>query len=47
MVGPMTGGALGAYIYILCIEAHHNGQDSIHPDADTDQFEKHELANMA
>ncbi|XP_018415425.1 PREDICTED: aquaporin-9 [Nanorana parkeri] len=47
VVGPMAGGALGAYIYILCIEAHHhNGQDSMHP-VDTDQYEKHELTNMA
>ncbi|KAM5172977.1 aquaporin-9 isoform 2-T2 [Mantella aurantiaca] len=48
VVGPMAGGALGAYIYILCIEAHHhNGQESLTHDVETDQFEKHELASMA
>lgn len=48
VIGPMAGGALGAYIYILCIEAHHhNGQDSINNDVNTYHCEKHELANMA
>ncbi|XP_072258424.1 aquaporin-9 isoform X2 [Pyxicephalus adspersus] len=47
VVGPLVGGALGAYVYILCIEAHHhNGQESTNQDVDTEQFEKHELANM-
>ncbi|XP_075064163.1 aquaporin-9 [Mixophyes fleayi] len=47
VVGPMAGAAIGAYLYILCIEAHHNKEpNSIKHDLDIDQFEKHELSNM-
>ncbi|XP_063782239.1 aquaporin-9 [Pseudophryne corroboree] len=45
VVGPMAGAAVGAFIYILCIEAHHNKDPT--PNPDNDHFEKHELASMA
>ncbi|XP_068131617.1 aquaporin-9 [Hyperolius riggenbachi] len=46
VVGPMVGAGLGAYIYILFIEIHHQ------KDGDTmkqtlDSSEKYELANMS
>ncbi|KAM9311876.1 aquaporin-9 [Gastrophryne carolinensis] len=48
VIGPMIGGALGGYIYILCIEVHHDTEEeTIIPSLNTDDFEKQELVNMA
>ncbi|KAG9489421.1 hypothetical protein GDO78_005410 [Eleutherodactylus coqui] len=48
VIGPMFGAAIGAYIYILCIEAHHKKEpDALSQCLDIDHYEKHELANMA
>ncbi|KAM4676542.1 aquaporin-9 [Discoglossus pictus] len=48
VVGPMLGAAMGAYMYILCIEAHHKeDEDNIQLNLETDNCEKQELTNMA
>ncbi|XP_063305176.1 aquaporin-9 isoform X2 [Pelobates fuscus] len=48
VIGPMIGGPLGAFIYILCIEAHHKtDEDKLQLHLEPDNCEKHELTNMA
>ncbi|XP_053320388.1 aquaporin-9 [Spea bombifrons] len=48
VVGPMVGATMGAYIYILCIEAHHEpDEDNVKRNMESDNYEKQELANMA
>ncbi|XP_053573499.1 aquaporin-9 [Bombina bombina] len=48
VVGPMVGAPIGAFIYIICIEAHHRDNlDDMKPKMEADNYEKHELTNMA
>ncbi|KAG8440434.1 hypothetical protein GDO86_006256 [Hymenochirus boettgeri] len=48
VVGPMLGAAIGACIYVLCIEAHFTtDSENKHRSTEHDHYEKHELNNMA
>ncbi|XP_018108517.1 aquaporin-9 isoform X2 [Xenopus laevis] len=48
VVGPMVGAAIGAFIYVLCIEAHYsNDMEDTHNSLEADHCEKQELTNMA
>ncbi|MEE6502968.1 hypothetical protein FKM82_004693 [Ascaphus truei] len=44
VVGPMLGAAIGACLYIVCIEAHHD-EDPVdkHNNLEPEPYEKHEL----
>ncbi|KAM8973526.1 aquaporin-9 [Pelodytes ibericus] len=48
LAGPMLGAAIGAYIYIICIEAHQESdEDTIQDTLEHDNEEKHELTKIA
>ncbi|XP_018110968.1 aquaporin-9 isoform X1 [Xenopus laevis] len=49
VVGPMVGAAIGAFIYVLCIEAHCSDYiiEDAHNSLEVDHYEKQEFTNMA
>eukprot|EP00079_Xenopus_tropicalis_P011638 XP_002937719.1 PREDICTED: aquaporin-9 [Xenopus tropicalis] len=48
VVGPMLGAAIGAFIYVLCIEAHFSDDmEDVHNSQEADHYEKQELTSMA
>nr|XP_033775470.1 aquaporin-9 [Geotrypetes seraphini] len=47
VVAPMVGGAVGAFVYMICIEVHHSKQsDNKKSEHNSDMYEKCELTNM-